>query len=436
MDVAYNLCKSVCVVFAGIQTKFQKNVSIPSDKLTADSPMNLPIASPPPPTSSSSSSSQPASGANSSTAYGQVKFFNIRENPNCLPLIRNERLVISVGRRSPCVVFSAIPYSKSSRFSRTGDRLQDGLKRNRNTSGSRPLSSLSEPDPLEQLLHDGDREISYGHLLKPSNHPPCDPSLTAKITKSLAADGVPHVLYPPGTDTSPAVPLPVPAVAASKAIHPLVARGISYDGALKSNNVRASISEPVVGPGGPPVGVVSSTVTKDGVEVVVASAPTSKEDNGLIGNHPPTLNNPAGLVYNPTLLDDPELRAGKHRTLMTFPSYMTSVIDYCKAADLKKELNDKFRDRFPHIQLTLSKMRSLKREMRRVAKSECNVDLLTVAQAYVYFEKLILAAFVTKFNRKYSAGACLLLSAKLNDIKGESLHVLLDVSPFKNYLQN
>ncbi|CAG7831931.1 unnamed protein product [Allacma fusca] len=354
----------------------------------------------------------------SSSHTKELKILNLRELP--MPKIRDERLVIMLARRTPLLIFSALPYTRNPRHTRTnfvrvimGFRLRPSwtgsqaalesllgssrsieraeiTRRTRNLSGNRPLSALSDPDPLELLVHTGEEEVSYGYLLTPTQKSPRPETLTVPVVTNGPA---PARSKPVENTVSDA-----PAEIHSK--HPYVARCVSYDAGVKLHSRGETI--PISG------------------ELEIQEV----DGHHFIGPMPAN----GFAPYSPHLLDDPEFRAGKHRTLLNFSSYITSVIDYCKASDLKKELNDKFKDRFPHVQLTLSKLRSLKREMRRVAKTDCMVDVLTVAHAYVYFEKLILASFVTKYNRKLCSGACMLLSAKLNDVKGEHLHTMIEVT--------
>ncbi|XP_028329535.1 CDK5 and ABL1 enzyme substrate 1 isoform X1 [Gouania willdenowi] len=131
--------------------------------------------------------------------------------------------------------------------------------------------------------------------------------------------------------------------------------------------------------------------------------------------------------YDPNLLDDPQWPCGKHKRVLIFPSYMTTVIEYVKPSDLKKDMNETFKEKFPHIRLTLSKIRSLKREIRKLSQEECNYEEITTAMAFVYFEKLVLQGKLHKHNRKLCAGACLLLAAKIGgDLKKHEVKLLID----------
>lgn len=57
---------------------------------------------------------------------------------------------------------------------------------------------------------------------------------------------------------------------------------------------------------------------------------------------------------------------------------------------------------------------------------DVGLELATVARAYVYLEKLILARAVSKGNRRVVGGCCLLLAAKATDSKSTSYGRLLD----------
>ncbi|XP_047516194.1 CDK5 and ABL1 enzyme substrate 2 isoform X1 [Pieris napi] len=305
---------------------------------------------------------------------------------------KDERLVFAPTQGVPCALFSTIPYSKTARSARS-DLRKDGVRR-RNTSGPRPLSAITDNgvDPFDLLgleREEHGQDISYSKLLVPSRvctreqyRKMCEADFTDKASWKVI-NRHPHV------------------IARTKLLtrHKDKKWCFSYESAQRSTIASS-----------PPHSSIETKTFDWDEEIILAQKYVSKK-----------------IQYSPNVLDDPELIAGKHRTLLTFTSYMTSIIDYVRPQDLKKELNDKFREKFPHIKLTLSKLRSIKKEMRKIAKHDCGgIDLLSVAQAYVYFEKLILANLINKDNRKLCAGACLLLSAKLNDVKGEMLKALIE----------
>ncbi|KAM9351205.1 CDK5 and ABL1 enzyme substrate 2 [Symphorus nematophorus] len=170
-------------------------------------------------------------------------------------------------------------------------------------------------------------------------------------------------------------------------------------------------------------------------ENCTAQTPQSRfRGNGQRNFTPARLNNSVAqepcveevTEYDPNLLSDPQWPCGRHKRVLIFASYVTTVIEYVKPSDLKKDMNETFKERFPHIKLTLSKIRSLKREMRAVSE-EFGLQPVTTAMAFVYFEKLVLQGRLNKQNRKLVAAACVLLAAKISsDLRKPEVKQLID----------
>lgn len=110
-------------------------------------------------------------------------------------------------------------------------------------------------------------------------------------------------------------------------------------------------------------------------------------------------------TYDPTSIDDPELRTGKHKTVIALPGYLGSINHYTRRDELKRELNEQFRLSHPDIDpsLTLSMIRNLKEKLVLVGLEE-GLELSSIAMAFTHFERLILSGQVVKLNRRLVAG--------------------------------
>lgn len=127
-----------------------------------------------------------------------------------------------------------------------------------------------------------------------------------------------------------------------------------------------------------------------------------------------------GYIYDPDYLDDPGMLYGSHkyvlpRAQLTGP-LISSIILYVNKKDLKESLNEKFRSVHPTLppSLTLSKIRSIKKTALLACYNN-DIEIATTSYAIIYFERLCIKGFVTKFNRYLSMAVCILIAFKFNE---------------------
>ncbi|TGZ68935.1 hypothetical protein CRM22_004004 [Opisthorchis felineus] len=107
--------------------------------------------------------------------------------------------------------------------------------------------------------------------------------------------------------------------------------------------------------------------------------------------------------YSPLLLDDPDLLVATGKQVFQLPNYLTSVLIYTRPTEQKRDVNREFHERFPLIQLTLTKLRSIKALLVHIT-CKLSFDLWIAAHAHVLFEKLILKG--QRFNQRVPQNHC------------------------------
>lgn len=93
-------------------------------------------------------------------------------------------------------------------------------------------------------------------------------------------------------------------------------------------------------------------------------------------------------------------------------------MQFAKAGESTLDVGDSFLATHPTVDtsLTLGSIRSIKAKLVAVAQ-QLDLELASVAHAFVYFEKLCLQGLVNKENRRLKGAACLLLAIKVNEHK-------------------
>ncbi|EDQ92742.1 uncharacterized protein MONBRDRAFT_13382 [Monosiga brevicollis MX1] len=104
---------------------------------------------------------------------------------------------------------------------------------------------------------------------------------------------------------------------------------------------------------------------------------------------------------------------GRHQQVFHLLSYSVSITCHVEPEDLRKELNTQFKEKFPSIELPLSKIQRTKQDLIELG-SQCALNVATIAMTHLHFDRLVLQELVDKENRKPIAAACLVLSFKFD----------------------
>nr|CDJ84665.1 Cyclin domain containing protein [Haemonchus contortus] len=131
--------------------------------------------------------------------------------------------------------------------------------------------------------------------------------------------------------------------------------------------------------------------------------------------------------YDPSMLDD---ILSASRTMVRSIGFVSVGKVFASPQAMKATLNETFAEMFPNVQLTYSKLRSIKRDMWIIAQ-ECDVDEYTVAHAFIYYERIVIKGMISKYNRKLVAGVALLVAVKLNDYKKPDIVKVLECTEEK-----
>lgn len=138
------------------------------------------------------------------------------------------------------------------------------------------------------------------------------------------------------------------------------------------------------------------------------------------------VSNPKLFQYDPDLLEDADLKTGKHKTVLNLGGCVASFIPYVDPKQLKQDLNREFQQRHPEIPqgITHSKIRKIKKKLLDIGR-EARLELPAIAISYVYLEKLLLQALISKETFELAAAVCLILAAKFNGPYQEEDYILL-----------